>query len=52
MATTQPTDTIEVIEEHEEIFRTIAEGADDPTVAKRFGEQPLELLELDRERRD
>jgi len=50
MATTQPTNPIDVIEQHEEVFKTIHEKADDPTVAERFGGQPLELLELDRDR--
>jgi hypothetical protein len=46
-----PTDPISIIEENEEIFETISEEADDPRIAERFGNQPLELLELDRERR-
>ncbi|WP_157837715.1 hypothetical protein [Haloferax sp. ATB1] len=52
MATTQPTDPIDIIEQHEEVFKTIREQATDPDVAERFGGQPLELLELDRERGD
>jgi len=50
--TDHPTDPIDVIAEHEEVFKTIREEAEDPRVAQRFGAQPLELLELDRERGD
>ena len=42
-------DPIDVIDEHEEVFKTISEKAADPRVAQRFGEQPLALLELDRD---
>ena len=45
----KPTNLIDVIEEHEEVFETISEEARDPHVAERFGEQPLALLELERE---
>lgn len=49
--TQHPTDTIEIIEENEEIFQTIRDEADDPRTADRFGRRPLRLLELDREKR-
>ena len=50
MATTQQTDLIDIIDENEEVFATIEAEADDPVVAEKYGEKPLELLELDRER--
>lgn len=50
MATTQPTNPIDIIAENEEVFQTIQEEADDPVVAEKYGRKPLELLELDRER--
>jgi hypothetical protein len=36
---------IDIIEEHRDVFETIRDEVDDPEAAKRFGEQPLELLE-------
>jgi len=49
MSGTEHHDPIDVIDEHEEVFKTISEKAADPRVAQRFGEQPLALLELDRD---
>lgn len=48
----RPTDPIEVIDKHEEVFETIRDEAEDPEVAERYGEKPLKLLELDRRQRD
>jgi len=48
----RPTNPIEVIDRHEEIFRTICEEAEDSKVAERYGEQPLKLLKLDRRKQD
>jgi len=50
MATTQPTNPIDIIDEHEEVFQTIEEEADDPLVAEKYGRKPLQLLALDRDR--
>lgn len=47
-----PTDPISIIEENEDVFKTIREEAEDPRVAQQFGAQPLRLLELDREQGD
>jgi hypothetical protein len=40
---------IRVIEANQETFETIAEQADDPEVARRFGRRPLQLLKLEKE---
>jgi hypothetical protein len=49
MSKTQtPTDTIDVIERNEDVFKTIRDEADDPRIAHRFGRRPLGLLELAR----
>jgi hypothetical protein len=48
----RPTDPIEVIDKHEEIFKKIRDEAEDPEVAERYGEKPLKLLELDRRQGD
>jgi len=50
MPRTEHHDPIDIIDEHEEVFKTISEKVDDPCVAQRFGDQPLALLELDRDR--
>jgi len=48
---TQTPNPIDIIAQNEETFRTIAEEAENPEVAEKYGRQPLRLLELHRERR-
>jgi len=47
----QPRTIIEVIEANEEVFETIAEEVEDREAARKYGEQPLEILDESRERR-
>ena len=50
MSRTEHHDPIDIIDEHEEVFQTIEEEADDPLVAEKYGRKPLQLLALDRDR--